>query len=471
VERLALLPFENLTGDTSLDWIASAAPSIVAAEITGAANILPMRVETVRDAYLNRATRFVHGYFTRRGAGLHFQMEIEDPARHKMVVAQAADGTVLFAMSDVARKLAAGARPFSTANQDAVAAWGRGEFERAVTIDPDFGTGWSYWAQQLAGSGKQAEAGAVAARALARPSLRSPLDRARLQLISATIEKNTAARNSALSALVRMSPNDISLLGALAETETLARRFSAAADLYRRILQIDPGNAVALNSLGYAEANAGHLDAAAKALEQYGKSLDQSTNSLDSLGEVYFMNGRFAEAERYFQQAYRRDPRFLAGSTLMKAAYAHWLGGDLAGADAIFQRYRDDRMNQKDATAIWREATWLYATGRREPAIAKLKEASADQPQLVQRQLAVWRGEAQAPKDLPALKKLYDGAVPPNDGEFRTFYAAALAAASKKGEASALLARWPLPESGGDPLFQSLVYPEFMKLRRELGVK
>jgi len=471
VDRLALLPFENLTGDTSLDWIASAAPSIVAAEITGAANILPVRVETVRDAYLNRATRFVHGYFTRRGAALHFQVEVEDSARHKMVAAEAADGTVLFAVNDVARKLAPGARPFSTANQDAVAAWGRGEFERAVTIDPDFGTAWSYWVQQLGASGKPAEAGAVAARALARPSLRSPLDRAQLQLISATIDKNVAGRNAALSTLVGMSPSDPSLLGALAETESLARRFPAAAALYRRILEIEPGNAVAMNSLGYAEANAGHLDAATKAFEQYGKSLDQSTNSLDSLGEAYFMNGRFAEAERYFQQAYRRDPRFLAGSTLMKAAYAHWLGGDLAGADAIFQRYRDDRLKQTDATAIWREAIWLYSTGRREPAIAKLKEASADQPQVVQRQLAVWRGELQVPKDLSTLKKLYDGAPPPNDGQFRTFYAAALAAAGNKGEASALLQRWPLPESGGDPLFQSLVYPEFMELRRQLGVK
>jgi tetratricopeptide (TPR) repeat protein len=471
VDRLALLPFENLTGDASLDWIASAAPSIVVAEITGAANILPLRVETVRDAYRNRATRFVHGYFTRRGAGLHFQMEIEDPARHKMVAAEAADGTLLFAMNDVARKLAPGARPFSTTNPDAVAAWGHGEFERAVTIDPDFGSAWGYWVEQLVSSGKQSEADAVAARALARPSLRSPLDRAQLQLISTTIEKNVAGRNAALTALVGMSPNDVSLLSALAETETLARRFPAAASLYRRILEIDPGSAVAMNSLGYAEANAGHLDAATKALQQYGKSLDQSTNSLDSLGEVYFLNGRFTEAERYFQQAYRRDPRFLAGSTLMKAAYAHWLGGDLAGADAIFQRYRDDRRNQKDMSAVWREATWLYATGRREQGIAKLMEASADQPQLVQKQLAVWRGEIQAPKDLPTLKKLYDGAVPPNDGEFRTFYAAALAAAGQKGEASTLLERWPLPESGGDPLFQSLVYPQFMELRRQLGIK
>ena len=60
------------------------------------------------------------------------------------------------------------------------------------------------------------------------------------------------------------------------------------------------------------------------------------------------------------------------------------------------------------------------------------------------------------------------------DGVFsETFatHAAALVAAGNKVEASTLLQRWPLPESGGDPLFQSLVYPEFMELRRELGIK
>ena len=117
MERLALLPFDNLTGDASLDWITSAAPSIIAAEITGAANLLPLRVETVRDAYLNQGTRFAHGYFTKRGTSLHFELDIEDSARHKLIETNAADGTALFAMNDIARKLAPGARPFSTANR------------------------------------------------------------------------------------------------------------------------------------------------------------------------------------------------------------------------------------------------------------------------------------------------------------------------------------------------------------------
>ena len=64
--RIAILPFENLTGDASLDWISAAAPAIVVSELSGSARIAAFRAQTVSDAYLSGATRFVHGYFTGR---------------------------------------------------------------------------------------------------------------------------------------------------------------------------------------------------------------------------------------------------------------------------------------------------------------------------------------------------------------------------------------------------------------------
>src|SRR5260370_5212451 len=106
-------------------------------------------------------------------------------------------------------------------------------------------------------------------------------------------------------------------------------------------MAIDPANAVALNGLGYAEAEAGNLDAAKKALENYARQPNQETNALDSLGEVHFMNGRLAQAEKYFSQVTAPDPRFLAGAALMKAAYAHWLTGDLPVADSLMRSYLD----------------------------------------------------------------------------------------------------------------------------------
>jgi hypothetical protein len=75
-----------------------------------------------------------------------------------------------------------------------------------------------------------------------------------------------------------------------------------------------------------------------------------------------------------------------------------------------------------------------------------------------------------APGDVSVLKGLYERTPPTSDGEVRMFYAAALVAAGQEAEARQLLTRWPLPENGGDPLFQSLVYPQFLELRRKLAV-
>lgn len=275
VQKLAILPFENLTGDAALDWVGSAAPAIVGAEITGSAKLVPFRADTVSDAYSANATRFLHVYFTGRPDALRFEVETEDAAHHKMVAVSTESGDLLVAMNALAKRLNPDARPFSTTNAEALAAWGRGDYERAVTIDPDFGAAWLSWTELLAARRETAEAIAVAGRALERASLRSGVDRVNLELVSATLSGDLDGREKALTKLTTLLPNDIQAFDRLAETELNARRFSAAAAAFRKVLQLDPQDATAMNSLGYAEAQAGNLEAASKAFEEYGQQPGQ----------------------------------------------------------------------------------------------------------------------------------------------------------------------------------------------------
>ena len=64
IQRIVFLPFENLTNDPSLDWVASAAPTVAAEDLTGIQGLESLRAPNVSDGYLKQATRFVHGYFT-----------------------------------------------------------------------------------------------------------------------------------------------------------------------------------------------------------------------------------------------------------------------------------------------------------------------------------------------------------------------------------------------------------------------
>jgi len=472
MERLAILPFANLSGDPALDWVATAGPIILSQELAGGAHLFPFRASSVGIAALESATQLLHCTFTQRSGTLHIQYALEDAKRHRMIATGSVNGTALSTVGALASILDMdGARPFSTPNPDAAAAWGRGDFERAVTLDPDFGSAWASWIAQAARSGKPEEAAALAKRALAHVSLRTPLDKAQIQLTYATLRKDEGARAAALTEMAKLSPHDTGPLLGLAAIEQQARKYPAAEALYRRVLAIEPKNADALNSLGYAEGESGDLQAATKTFQAYGQLPNQANNALDSLGEVYFMNGRFAEAEKYFAQVSARDPNFLKGAPMMKAAFAHWLGGDLAGADALMQQYLAFLAKQNDPLAAWREANWFYATGRREQAMAALAKAPPDQAATMERQRAVWRGEAHVPDDLNQLRTVYQNTNPAADGLARTLYAGALVRASKVDEARALFKLWPLPESASDNLLQSLMYPRFLALRKELNIQ
>jgi tetratricopeptide (TPR) repeat protein len=471
LQRIALLPFANLTGDASLDWMASQAPAIVASQISDSATIVPLRAETVSDAYRARATRFLHGYYTLRGNRLQFEIEIEDAARHQMVKNTFVEGGLLDAMNAVSKSLYPAAHAFSTSNPEAVAAWGRRDYEHAVALDPDFGAAWLLWVQTLAAQGNAARASEVTAMALARPALRTPVDRAEIELMSAALRKDSTARTNTLVALARLAPADTSWQEALAQDALNARRFSAAVEPYRNLLRLDPENPVHRNTLGYVEAYMGDVDAALQTFEEYGRQPGQKTNSLDSTGEAYFLNGRFADAEKFFMQAYQADPAFTGGAELEKAAYARWLGGDLKGADALMERYLMYRSGLRDGLLAWRQAAWEYATGRRDQAIQKLASAPPSEKELVERQTAVWRGDVKIPSDLSALKDQYDRTSPTADSQVRTFYASALLAAGRKEQARALLKLWPLPDSPGDPLLQSLVFPKFLEARHATGLQ
>jgi hypothetical protein len=154
---------------------------------------------------------------------------------------------------------------------------------------------------------------------------------------------------------------------------------------------------------------------------------------------------------------------------LLKAAYAHWLQGDLAGADQQFSQYLAFRNQQKDPLVPWRQAVWEYSTGRAAAALARLSTVSTGPAADVARtQGILWKDASKLPSDPAALKQAYERTPPVSDGLMRVLYAAALAQAGQKDEARKLIALWPLPGADGDPLLQSFLFPKYLELKQQL---
>lgn len=437
--------------------------------MTGVGRILPVRADSSRDAALLAANQLVHGYFDRRKGSLHFEFSIEEVESHSMR-AVAVDGDALQAAAAIARAVDPEAKLFSSSNAAAVEAWGRQNFEQATALDPDFGTAWRDLIQSKRAT--LAEASELAAKALARQGLRSPVERAQIALLAGQLDKDPAAIGKASSELLRLIPNDSAMLRRVAEEETTARNFGHAVELYQAFLKVEPGDALARNLLGYAQFFADDLAGARQSFDEYGQAPGQGPNALDSQGEVLFMAGQFADAEKYFLRAHEANPEMLQGADLEKAAYSRWLAGDLTGADAIFEKYIKYRSDRADQSLAWRRAGWEYATGRETQAMERLEREQGPAKNLAMAQLVFFKSRPRMyeglSRDLDNLAETYRRTPPSADGFVRVLYAKALLMAGRKAEAAKLAALWPLPGSG-QVNEQAMLFPLYLELKKDLA--
>ena len=112
-----------------------------------------------------------------------------------------------------------------------------------------------------------------------------------------------------LSLGVEAVPNSTRMLYARANLLERAGRFDAAESDYRSVLELTPGDAGALNALGYALTNnTERFSEAAELLEEAIAKDPRNPAIIDSLGWVYFKLGKNHQAEVLLKEAYQQYP-------------------------------------------------------------------------------------------------------------------------------------------------------------------
>ena len=545
VERLAFPPFENLSGDTSLDWIGAAVPAVIAQDVNASVRTAPVRVETAAGAWAAHASEIAYGYYSRVGHRLRLQMVVQDLQTSKTVQTYSAEGPLAGGILPLAYSIARDLEPRrvhgpGTTSEDAIHQWGTAmtapdeparmaAYARSVADDANFGPAYVGWSQALVAAGDREGAARVLAKGRGRGALLDDVSRAELDLAQANLTADAEMRRQALVALSRLTQSDAVAVRALAENELRARHFQTAVDLFRKAAARDSSDPGILNLMGYAQAFEMDLGGAVSTLEEYGRRSGQQANAYDSIGEVNFYLGHFDDAERYFLKAHDTNAALLGGADLLKAAEARIMAGDLRGADGLFQQYADFRRRFKDPIVEIETARWEYLTGRRQKAVSRLESfagANAGDPAAVaESQLAIWllgagndaatreraaglcaraaeKASSPAAKSLagtcgflasggtapesnlskpvaaislllarrfadaaPVLKQVYEQTNPSFDSQARVLYAWALVETGHTSAAADLVELYPLPEPAGEPMFDSLIFPRFLKLR------
>jgi tetratricopeptide (TPR) repeat protein len=405
VERLAILRFENLSGDTSLNWMGRALSEIVASEVYPAGKMRVILAPTLHgldrvlglrpvsapgisaedsQALAAGATLLGYGDYSVRNGKLEVRLTLEDSRAikaSKVIEASAPAGDVLGAGTALARQISDKSVPYGTRSPQALEAYTKAlessdlavrevGLGAALAADPDFVPPYRFLAEVKA---PRDRAGAVATleQALARGNI-SELDRARLELQSAELSGNADARQSALAKVVKLDSGDAGAWRSLGDTMMNRHDYRQAQQAYQKASALEPEDAALFNLTGYAAGQAGDLDAAMSALRRYAALRPNEPNPLDSMGDVQLSAGRFGDAENFYLQSVKKDPNFENSGSLIKAAVAHLLTGDVPGANNLAERYLAARAQAKDPIVDYRRAQWSWISGRRKAAAQQM---------------------------------------------------------------------------------------------------
>lgn len=165
-----------------------------------------------------------------------------------------------------------------------------------------------FWATWLLDNGRKAEARDAFAAAKAADPGQSGADLflARMDLT----EGRRAEARQRLTAILEGNARNAEAHMLLAMIEESENHYAKAIEGYRKVLEIDRDDVVALNNLAYLSAqHAGQLDAALKYAQQAKSLAPENANIQDTLGWIYYRKGLYQGAVRELEQALARDPR------------------------------------------------------------------------------------------------------------------------------------------------------------------
>lgn len=392
MERLALLPFANLTGDRSLDWLSRGAQVVLNRQLATSRSVSVAPYGDVGGAVLGRATRLLHGVIERRGSGYRVEAFIEDSTTHRQVgdrieLKMPAE-QVLGGLDRLAHLLAADAAPLPVTQPTALAAFVEAQslpqleakkaaLTHAAQLDPQFALPVMALAELGIGTGHPEDAKAALEAALVRQL--DAIERQQVALLAANLNANLAnpdrtAQVQALQKLAEAGPSQPGLQLFAASSLERLRQAAPAVTALERGVRVDPENAELWNRLGYARAYLGRLPAARQALETYQRLEPKEPNPFDSLGEVHYLGGEFKAAAEYFQTGFARGPQFNGGRALLKSAYARLLDGQFEPAEQAFAAYVK-AAGASPLTEVAR-AQWLQSSGQSPAALKVLDEAA-----------------------------------------------------------------------------------------------
>ncbi len=361
VTSLAILPFYNASGDSSLTWMGSSIAAALNTDIGQSAHLRmvspdrlqqvlsdlrvspqsPLDLQTVkRIADYTHADTVVFGQYEKMGDQIRINATVANLANDRSTTVNSdvpdekqllssldkmADDLrqKLAATPEVLKELQSHSQHVITKSIPALRAYDEGsqlvragdntqavtKFEEATAQDPSFAMAFSKLAQTYAALGYDDKAEQASRRALELSDNLPAQDRYLIQAIHASILHDTAKAIAAYQELAKVNPDDTEAQFALAKLYEEANNFAEAKQYLAKVLSSDPKYVAALLASGRVEIKDGNPQAALDPLNQalslaiQFDNQEQKGSILHALGIVYQRLNKPDDALRNYQQA------------------------------------------------------------------------------------------------------------------------------------------------------------------------
>ncbi len=429
VHTLAVIGFENLTGETSYEYLRKAIPNLLITSLEQSKNLEVMSWERLNDlagprdagmtAEAERELWFeicrregvkaiVLGSFTKADNLFATDAKIYDVQTKNLLKSTGSRGegvgSILRTQIDQLsqeiskgvglsdRAAARDAVPITSVTTASMEAYelflkGREDFDRyyfdearqslenAAAKDTGFALPHYYLARVYANlaDATRSKKSMEEFKKLSKTSTGKGKDGLYISAISAMLDKDTEGYVKGLKDVIRADPRDKRALVDLAWFYKNEKKFSEAIAEFDKAIEIDPDFGYALNLMAYTYAEMGKIDEAIKTFERYAAAQPGDANPLDSMGDLYFLTGKSDKARGKYEQALAIKPEF---TSTWKLAYLYAMEGDydsaLRWADHLIAHAETDGIRAQGHQ--WK-ATYYYVMGRVDEALGEFGRA------------------------------------------------------------------------------------------------